>query len=286
MQKITIIILLLIFVGVPVTYANGNFAYNRLGTAVTIVSPLGDNGAIPVNIIDQTNVPLDIKVHEIINDNISLSQTPTIDTYDLVLNTGHGVSIGDLIEFQEEVDFPRLYFGEVLNVVGDTITMDTLVPWNFTTAGTIVFTFNNDLSVNGAVTEQVFTITNRLQTEFDITRILFHCTDNTAIDDSKFCGISKLTRGIVFRKKLLDGSYINYWNIKSNGEWGEIAFDKSYDDKAPAGFFGFTTRLTYSGNSKHGVIIQLLKGESIEVVVQDDLTGLETSGLMIEGHFE
>ncbi len=277
--------LLLIFIILPIGYA-GDFAYNRLcSNQVEIISPLESNGGIPVNIQDQNTRPFDIRINQIIDNTMTLAQAPTINTYDVVLTVGHGVVTGDTIAFLEQNGMVQLFFGEVLNVVGDTITMDTLVPWSFTPSNTIVFTYTNDLTVDGSINEQVFTITNFFNEPIDITRMIWHCTDNVAMDDEKFCGLTSLTRGLSLRKKDVDGNYTNYWNVKSNGQWGELAFDKTYDDKAPAGFYGFTSRLTYGGQSKHGVVIRLDTNESIELIVQDDLTALERGVLMVEGHF-
>lgn len=252
---------------------------------VEIVSPLEENGAIPINIQDQTSRPFDIRVNQIISSAYSLTAVPTINTYDLTLNTTSGLAVGDSIAFLEQNGMPQLLFGEILAININTITLDTLIPWNFTPANTTVFEFNSDLSIDGSTTEQIFTITNFFAEEIDIVRFVFHCTDNVVMDDEKFCGLTKLTRGLVLRKQLQNGNYINYFNVKTNGEWAELAFDKSYDDKAPAGFYGFSTRLTYGGQSKHGVVIRLAPGESIQLIVQDDLTGLEKGGLMVEGHF-
>ena len=89
----------------------------------------------------------------------------------------------------------------------------------------------------------------------------------------------------MFRKENDDGTFTNYWNIKNNGEIGEMCYDKNYDDKAPAGLYGLTARLTFGGQSKIGVVIRLTEGEELQLVVQDDLTGLESFRIMAEGHF-
>lgn len=260
-------------------------AFNFEGNGVKIIEPLESNGAIPVNIQDQSTRPFDIRVNKILNTNISLAVAPTINNYVVLLNSGHGVVVGDNIAFLEQNGMAQLLFGKVLNVAVNVITLDTPIPYNFTASGTSVFTFDNSLAIDGSGVPEVFTITNFFDDEIDIVRFIFHCTDTTSMDDGKFCGGTSLTRGMVLRKKLVNGNYINYWNIKNNGEWGELAFDKSYDDKAPAGLYGFSSRLTYGGQSKHGVVIRLNPGESIELIVQDNLLGLSDASLMVEGHF-
>lgn len=286
MKKTSIVLLLLIIIAGTVLVTSATNTINlRDWIKVEIVSPLESNGGIPVNIQDQTTRPFDIKINQILNTNLSIADTPIVDQYDINLTNTSSLNIGDKIAFLEQNGFPQLMNGQILGINGNTITMDRPVPFNFTPSATVVFTFNNQINVDGSTTTQVFGITNFFDESVDITRFIFHCKDTTVMDDGKFCGGTTLTRGVVLRKKLNNGNYINYWKIRNNGGWGELAYDKSYDDKAPAGLYGFTTRLTYGGQSKHGVVIRLDPGESIEFLIQDDLTGLESGILMVEGHF-
>ena len=260
-------------------------AFNFEGDGVKIISPLEANGAIPVNIQDQHTRPIDIKLYNQINDTFVLSQDAVIGSYDINVTTTNTILAGDNIAVYESNGFEKYYFGQVLSVSGSTLSLDTPVPFNFSSAEAMVFQYENEMNVDGSSEMVVYSITNFFETSVDITRFIFHCTDATDMDDSLFCGRSALTRGIVLRKKLTDGSYINYWNVKTNGDWTELAYDKSYDDKAPAGFYGFASRLTYAGQDKHGVTIRLKQGESIELIVQDDLTGLNTATITAQGHF-
>ena len=255
---------------------------------VNIVSPLEENGAIPVNSQDQTTRPFDIRVNQILDDSTYLlSVSPVINSYNLTLNTVVGLSVGDNIAFLEQNGNPELYLGNIESILVNTITLNNPVPYNFNPSIASVFTFDNDLTVDGSTTTQIFSITNFFNQEIDIVRFLFHCTDNVVMHDGLFCGNIELNRGVTLRKKLLDGTYINYWTIKNNGDWAQLTYDVSYSDKGkpPDSTYGFTTRLTYGGQSKHGVVIRLKKGESIEFLIQDDLTGISTSNLMVEGHF-
>lgn len=247
-----------------------------------------ENGGLPVNVQDQTTRPFDIRMNQIIdNSSYSLASVPIIDSYDLILNTTLGLTIGDNIAFLEENGMPEILFGKILNIAGNRITLDEPVPHNYTPYNTFVFTFINDISVDGSTTKEVFEICNFFKEPVDIVRFIFHCTDNVVMHDGLFCGNVGLTRGIVLRKKKIDGSYINYWNVKNNGNWGELAFDTSYNDKGkpPDSTYGFTSRLTYGGQSKHGVVIRLDMGECIQVLVQDNLNSISTANIMVEGHF-
>ena len=249
--------------------------------------PIENNGGISVNVQDQTTRPFDIRMNEILLTGFTLSIPPTIDSYDLTLTDVTGLSAGDEISFLEQNGMPQILFGEILSISSNTITLDSPVPHNYTPSTTTSFTYNSDMSVDGSTTTRVFGLTNFFNESVDITRIIFHCTDNVEMHDGLFCGNAELPRGIVFRKKTLSGNYINYWNVKNNGKWSELAYDTSYSDKGkpPDDTYGFNVRLTYGGQSKHGVVIRLEPLESIELLVQDNLNSITTMNLMVEGHF-
>lgn len=246
--------------------------------------PIESNGNVPISIQDQYTLPFAIRVNEILDNTLSLASTPTVGSYTITLTAGHGLVAGNRISIIEENGISEIYFNKVLNVATNVITLDNPVPYPFSTNAT-VFKYNHDMNVDGSTTARIFGITNFFNKAVDITRVIIHLTDATAMDDALFGGMTALTRGIVFRKSLASGNFINYWNIKSNGGFSELAYDKIYDDKAPAGVFGLSCRITYSGQEKHGVVIRLNQGESIQMLVQDNLTLLTSFTTMIEGHF-
>ena len=99
---------------------------------VQIVSPLESNGAIPVNIQDQTSRPFAIKVNQVLNTNLSIAEIPIVNQYDLNLTDTSALSIGDKIALLEQNGFPQLMQGQILGISGNIITMDRPVPFNFT----------------------------------------------------------------------------------------------------------------------------------------------------------
>lgn len=238
-----------------------------------------------IAIEEQYTKPIDIELNEKLLTNISLVTTPIIGAYNITINTGHGVIIGDELAILEQNGFEQLYYSVVVNVVGDIIVLDSPIPFNFSPSNADIFTFNHNIIIDGSLGEQVFSLNNSFDTDIDITRFIFHITDSTAMDDSTFGGLPELTNGVVLRKRNLDGSYNNYFNVKNNGHLGLLSYDKLYDPKTGNGNFGVTVRITYAGVSKHGVGIKLLTGESIELVVNDDLTGLVSFNIMVQGHF-
>lgn len=272
MEKITKVMLLLIFVVLPIAIAGGDFAYNRLSNLVE-----------PIDVIvgDQTSPPILVYMNQVQNFAV-LTANFTIDTYDITVNDSTGFIVGNYVGVFNSAAL-RFYAGNILAVNGNVLTMDTPSDFNYT-IGNPVQAGIKDMNVDGSGTPVVFSLRAdpELDITVDITRVIIHITDNTAMDDEKFGGINALTRGIVLRRT--DGTFLNIFNVKTNGEFGELAFDKTYDDKAPSGFFGMTSRLTFAGANKIGVAIRLAPDEDLQLVVQDDLTDLNRFVIMVEGH--
>jgi len=243
------------------------------------------NSAMPINIQDQTTNSINIKINRILDDTIALASSPTIDTYDITLTADHGVIAGNHIALLEQNEQAELFFGEVLSIATNVLTMDSPLSYAFTPANTTAFKYSHDLVVDGSTTPIIFNVINFFTDSVDITRCMFHITDGSTMDDALFGSITRLTRGVVLRKKLVNGNFINYWNIKCNGCLGQIAQIKSYDEKAPAGVYGFSAEVVYAGPQNYGVTIRLDPGESIELIIQDDLTALSSFEMILKGHF-
>jgi len=238
-------------------------------------------GCLAVCIQDQVTPTLMVYAN-IVNTTTTLAAATAIDDYDVIVTSNAGLVIGDYVGIFS-IAGSRFYTGTILNIVGTTITLDT--PLNFDyQIGDAFQAGSKELNVDGSVTPVIFSLRADpdLAITVDVTRIIIHILDGTAMDDARFGGLVALTRGVVVRR--VDGTYRNIFNVKTNGEIGEIAYDKSYDDKAPAGLYGLSARLTFAGTNKMGVVIRLAPDEDLQVIIQDDLTGLDSFRIMIEGH--
>lgn len=251
------------------------------------VWPGGFMGVIPS---DQMTPPFDFIFAQVTGTDMTLAAAPTVNGYTALLSAGHSIIAGDFISF---VDLPgakevhRYYSGNVVSINTNTITLDTPIPYSFLPASTYVYERNNSMVVNGSVTTQVFSLTNPYPDAVDITRIIISIRDNSPMDDALFGGIPALTRGVVLRKKLdaTGTEYQNYWNIKTNGGIALRSGNLQYSTKAPSGYYGLNAVFPFSGMENHGVAIRIDTGQSIEILIQDDLTGLSEFRVLAQGHF-
>ncbi len=210
---------------------------------------------------------------------ITLASDTAIDDRTITLQAGHSLVVGNCIHLKEDT---RFYQGTVLTVVTNTITLDMPLDFAFTTAASGQ-RCTQSLNVNGSAAEQIAHINPPAGAIWNIIRLIIHITDGTAMDNSTFGGISALTNGIVLRVK--NGFYSNVFNIKNNGDFIEHSFDVAYDDKAPAGTFGFRARTTFAGLDKRGVIVRLTDTDELQLLINDDLTALLDFAIVAQGHY-
>lgn len=176
----------------------------------------------------------------------------------------------------------------VVSIAGLNVTIDTPLDVSYP-VGTIVDVSTTNMNVNGSVTPQVFGLRGLgiipgIPQKYDITRIIFKCLTTDQVSLSLFGDLPKLLKGLVLRRR--NGETFNIFNVKSNGEIAGIMLDWiPYSATNPnQGENGFTARLTFSGQEKLGVVQRLAAGEDLEIVVQDNLTGLLLLNIVAEGH--
>ena len=229
-------------------------------------------GNIKVVLQDQTTDAIELFLYQEIGD-LTLVNTILKDQYDMVVAPGHSLVAGDWIILQQN---DHAYQAKIDSVNVNVISMDTRFDYSYTPSA-FIKEININMAVDGSVNAEIFHIKPELgkwNVSIDVTRVLCSISDNSAMDFGKFGGIPELNRGFTLRKA--NGDFNNFFTVRTNGDFSNVAFDVKYSDKAPAGLFGFSVRKTWAGQSKSGVAIRLdsTKNESLQGLVQDDLTGL------------
>ena len=272
----------------PKVGATKDFPQNR--------QQIHDDGSIDVNVQDQTTRSLDLYFTQPIGIPTTLTaiteKSLTDFFYDIEVASVANISIGDFIGmFAGEIvgNFTRtFYFGEVLNVVGLTVTLDTPIDTVFQ-IGTPVISTTRGMNVDGSVTPQVFAIQAGGATgsiDVDITRVLPKLITSNPPEDSMFGDIiGGLLRGTVLRKVTSGGIIENQFNWKTNGDISNFMFDLNFTDQTKVqGVNGIVGRLSYAGQAKHGVAVRLQPGDRLEFIIQDDLQTILQFRKVAEGH--
>ena len=253
---------------------------------VNIVSPIEANGAVPINIQDQTSPTLIVPLNQTAN-------TTTVSV--LAVTDTRTVTVTDTTGFVDKafvviasIPDNRYYTGyQVGAVAGNVVTLDTPLDFAYPIGATATNGISN-MNVNGSVTTEVFSLRAAdpgLPIEIDVTRIIFVCETAGAVDLTKFGDIAGgLISCVVLRCN--DGIVNNIFNAKTNADLAGFMYDFSVAAATnPAqGQDGFTGRMTFGGQNKMGVVIRIGAGEDLEMLIQDDLSSLQKFQVIVEGH--
>ena len=237
-----------------------------------------------VNVQDQDTATIILPAAEQLGAD-SLDGDAAIESYDVTVVDSTGMTIGDHFRIINSAA-DRYYFGSILNIVGNVITLDTPVDFLYVSGSEVTWS-NINMAVDGSVTPVHFhlrTGTPSIPSAVDITRIIMTCETNGVGDLAHFGDILALTRGLVMRKE--NGDLHNIFNVKTNADLASLAYDlNGYVASNPIqGINGFAWRLTFGGQSKIGVVLRVLQGGQLGFIVQDDLTDLVNLKVMFEGH--
>lgn len=216
----------------------------------------------------------------------ALSSGVSINDDTIIVDSAASFSVGDYVGIFSGVSGEgRYYFGEAIGVSGSVITLDTPIDFDFV-AGDPVISTTREMNIDGSSTPQTFEVNGSSSFDIDITRIMITMWLEGTPDDGLFGVLPRLTKGIVVRK--VDGDTRNIFNIKDNGEMAERAYDLVYTKKSGGGGTdGLRCRITFAGQSKHGVTIRLESGEKLECIIRDDLSApnkIERFRIQAQGH--
>lgn len=178
-------------------------------------------------------------------------------------------------------------FFQIGAAVGNVITLDGPMDAEYP-AGTYVDIADIDMSVDGSGTTQVFGLRGigvppGIESEMDVTRLIFQCQTSSPVTLGLFGNISELTNGLHLRKRNGIDDTNNILNFKTNNDIANAMYDlEIFQPKH--GINGFSSRLTFGGQSKIGVVIRLCIGEDLEFHIQDDLLAINRLVIIAEGH--
>lgn len=202
-------------------------------------------------------------------------------TINLVSATGFVVGgVVDLYSGTKNIHMRRF----ITAIVANAVTLDAAIDVDLA-AGSLVELTSYNMAVNGSVTPVIFSMRPTGIEAVDLTQLILLMLSTTAMDDGKFGGITALTNGVHLRKAINNGaSYETLAIWKANKDIAEDVYNLNYSSKAPSGQYGVSAKWMISDS---GAVINLTAtaGEWLEMVIQDDLTGLIDFQVKIQGNY-
>ena len=204
-----------------------------------------------------------------------------IDDYIISVTSATGFVVGQYLTIYS-VASNRVYFSEILAINTLAITLDRPLDFAFAISDSVTVGSTN-MNVDGSVTPQIFGVRNPGVTdvplEIDINRIMIAMLTSTTPQLSDLGDITGgVTRGVQIRR--VDGTNQNICNFKTNMEMKNIMFDLEIQDAASQAQDGITGRFTFD---KLGQVVRIGAGEDLQIVIQDDLTSLDSFTIIAEG---
>lgn len=207
----------------------------------------------------------------------------------ITLNDATGFTAGDIVSLSFGAIHTHMY-RQIISISTNDLLLDAEIDIAIPN-GSVVQEVSKNMAVkDGSVTPVVFAAIPAPGESIDIVRMILTMSHKSAGTDDAFGSLGALTNGIHIRKNNGDGTYETLGIWKTNQDIRGDMYDLSYSDKAGPSLFGTSTRWSIFDGTGSVVNIKADKGESLEVVVQDNLTAstAELSTLFInwQGHIE
>lgn len=243
----------------------------------TPISVIDKFGHLKVALKDQFTNSIDLYA-QIAQSAPILTANTALNDESIAVNSIAGVNAGDAIFISEGCKF---YQSLVSSTSVLTINLASPLDFAFTTEAIVRIGAWN-LAVDGSVTTKIAQIIVPPLCEFNILQLTITIIDNVVMDSAKFGGISALTNGILFR--IINGTIKNLPLVVNNIGFAEQGCDIRYDDKAPAGVYGFQAKKNYL--ETNGVVLRLngSTNDKLQCLIRDDLTDLTMLNITVNGH--
>jgi len=241
-------------------------------------------GALNVHVADIHENAVNDYLHR--HDGVTTTLTTAIAAGDtsLAVTSVTGFVVGNHIHVlngDNEYVFPK-----ITDITSLVITVDSPFSNAYPTAGTSIEHIIVDLSNTAGTLSSpvIYKIEPQAGEKFHLLRMLGSITGSTPNDDGLFGGLTALTNGCVIRRyDGTTGTFGKFTTWHANLDLINDMFDVVYSDAPKQGLQGLRFRWTIS---KVGVAVKLdgAAGDYVEILIQDDLTALDSFTIKAQGH--
>jgi len=257
-------------------------------------NPIGSlKGAVNIHDADVHNSVVNRYMHRHTTVQTTLTTAVVGDgtEYTIDVADATGFAIGNYLHINtgiEEITHPRLTSSNpALPTTGPaTFTLDRRLDYAHSIGDAVVQSVIDMSSVAGSIANPVIYYAAPYGIDvWHVTRIMFELTHGTAGDLGLFGDLPALTNGIILRAKV-NNEYYTFTNWKQNSHMKVDMYDVQFDPRSGGGgSYGTTGRGTFT---KAGAVLRLdgALGDRLELLVQDDITLLDSFTMKAQGHPE
>jgi len=258
------------------------------GTNGEPIASLG--GAMNVHLADVHSFPVNEYFHRHtgINDTFAIASLKG-DTSITVTN-GSQFSAGNYLHIRDttiESTFP-----EIKSISGNTLNLDRPLD-NAYSVGDSVESVSFDMNVSGTLSNPIsFKLSPITGENWHIVRLIFTMTHDAEGNLGLFGDINELANGVVLRTyKASTNQYTTFTVWKTNSDIKDDFYNLEFDLRT-ATYFGSGGTNGTTGNGEiragTGAVSKLdgTDGDYMEILIQDDLSGLVSYRLKGQGHIE
>lgn len=212
----------------------------------------------------------------------TLSVAATSGDTSITVADATGIIVGSLVQLHNGGTRELIHF-HVNGVAGNVLTLSAPLD-NSHDIGDTVEEVTVNMNVNGSLGSPIsFKVQPPTGERWQFTRILPTMLDSApaTMDDGKFGALTALTNGVVVRT-YVDGVFRTLTHWHKNNDLKEDMYDLTYSPNAPAGQSGLSARWTFT-KAEFAPDLVGSNGDYIEVLIQDDLTGLDEFKIKIQG---
>ena len=288
---------------------SGVWVYSEMGSAISAREYVGDTVPVPIALFDGNNNPISsldgaldihdadvhrVPVNELFHRHTGLSTTLAapvtgggLSPSTITVVSGVGFNDGDPIQIEDETKI-EVTFPTIISGGGTTaLVLDRPLDFDFAIGATIEQVATN-MAVDGSATPVSFKLIPDINQTWHVVRFLLAMVHSTAADDSRFGSIiGGLQNGCILRGYNAEADqYRIFTNWKSNFDIKMDMYDLTYTDKAGGGNFGSNGRGSIRDGTGASPRLVGANNDYLELLVQDDLTGLIKFALKGQGHIE
>jgi len=253
--------------------------------------PLGSlNGALNIHDADVHNTIINKFVHQHTNTVTTLATAVVGDGTEYMIDVADatGFAVNDYIHINTttvETTHPKIL--AISAPTGpSTFTLDRRLDHAHLVGDTVTKSIINMAPLVGTLAApQEYVTGPEVGEVWHLTRLLFSLTHGTAGDLGLFGNLPALTNGVVLRARI-NGQYATFTNWKTSADMKDDMYDVDFSFRSTGGgTYGTSGRGTFLNA---GAVIRLdgTTGDQVEVYIQDNISGLLTFTMKLQGHRE